>query len=98
MSTEPQQPPGTRGVIRIECRHHSDRPSEFLVSFGGKKDGVGTFWVGSTIDIGAVSALLPMLGVSATEVKTAVQVLMTEPHHEIPDVMLTPAMIRELGL
>jgi hypothetical protein len=98
MSTEPQQPPATRGVIHIECRHHSERPSEFLISFSGKKGGVGTFWIGSSIDIDAVCTLLLRFGVSATEVETAAQVLMAEPHHEIPNVTLTQAMIRELGL
>ena len=69
-----------------------------MISFGGKKDGVGTFWIGSSIDIDAVSTLLLRLGVSATEVETAVQVLMAEPRHEIPNVTLTQSMIRELGL
>ena len=69
-----------------------------MISFGGKKDGVGTFWIGSSIDIDAVSTLLLRFGVSATEVETAVQVLMAEPRHEIPNVTLTQSMIRELGL
>jgi hypothetical protein len=45
-----------------------------------------------------MSALLLMLDVSATEVEAAVQVLMAEPRHKIPNVILAPAMIRELGL
>jgi hypothetical protein len=31
-------------------------------------------------------------------VHTALQVLMAEPHHKIPNVTLTPDRIRELGL
>jgi hypothetical protein len=31
-------------------------------------------------------------------IRTALQVLMAEPHHKIPNVTLTQAQIRELGL
>jgi hypothetical protein len=38
------------------------------------------------------------VGVPPTEVETALQLLTAAPHHEIPDVILTPSLIRELGL
>jgi len=46
MPVEPRQPPGTRGIIYIECQYHADTPAEFLISFGGAKDGVGAFYLG----------------------------------------------------
>lgn len=98
MSTEPRQPPGTRGTIYIECQHHSDPPSEFLVSFGGTKDGVGAFYLGRATSLDSLTALLAKLGLSSSVVRTAVQVLTAEPRHQVPDVILTIAMIRELGL
>jgi hypothetical protein len=98
MPTDPRQSPGTRGVFHIECQYYSDQPSEFLVSFGGKKDGVGAFYLGRATGFGPLAVLLRKVGVSPTDVDAALQVLMTEPHHEISDVVLTRAMIRELGL
>jgi hypothetical protein len=69
-----------------------------MVSFGGKKDGVGAFWLGRAVGFDPLVALLRKLGVSPAEVETALQVLMAEPHHEIPNVTLTQALIGELGL
>ncbi len=98
MSTEPRQPPGTRGTIYIECQYHSDTPSEFLISFGGTKDGVGAFYLGKATSFDSLTPLLSKLGLSSSVVRTAVQVLTAEPRHQIPNVVLTMAMIRELGL
>jgi hypothetical protein len=98
MSTEPRQPPGTRGTIYIECQYHSDTPSEFLISFGGTKDGVGAFYLGRATSFDSLTQLLSKLGLSSSVVRTAVQVLTAEPRHQIPNVILTMAMIRELGL
>jgi hypothetical protein len=98
MSSEPRQPPGTRGVIYIECQYHPDTPSEFVVSFGGAKDGVGAFYLGRATSFDSLTPLLSKLGLSSSVVRMAVQVLTAEPRHQIPDVVLTMAMIRELGL
>ena len=98
MSTEPRQPPGTRGTIYIECQYHADTPSEFLISFGGTKDGVGAFYLGRATSFDSLTPLLSKLGLSSSVVRTAVQVLTAEARHQIPDVILTMAMIRELGL
>jgi len=53
----------TTGVIHIECRKHSGQPSEFLVSFGGKKDGVGAFYLGKVSGFDPLTVLLRKLGV-----------------------------------
>jgi hypothetical protein len=92
------QPRETGGVIYIECRKHSAEPSEYLVSFGGHKDRRGAFYIGKPIGFDALTALLRQLGVPGSAIQTALQVLMAEPLHSIPDVILTPATLRALGL
>jgi hypothetical protein len=101
MPTEPRQPQGPSGVVYIDSQNHaggSSGPSEFLASFGGKKDGIGAFSLGRASGFDSLTALLRKLGVSPSDVDTALQVLMVQPHHEIPNVILTQALIRELGL
>ncbi len=99
MSAAPDgQVPGTSGVIHIECRQHSGEPSEYLVSFGGNKDGVDAFYLGKAVGFDPLTALLRKLGVPGPAMRLALQVLMAEPHHMIPNVTLTPATIRELDL
>ena len=87
---------GTNGVIHIECRRHAGEPSEYLVSFGGNSAGV--FYLGRASGFDPLTALLRRLGVPGPALRTALQVLEAEPRHKIPDVILTPATIRELGL
>ena len=101
MSTEPRQSQGTTGVIHIDSRHPSfgqSSASEFLVSFGGKKDGMGAFYLGRAAGFDPLTALLRKLGVKPADIETALQVLTAQTHHEIPDVILTQSLIRELGL
>jgi hypothetical protein len=86
------------GVIHIECRHHSGEPSEYLLSFGGNKDGVGAFYLGKAVGFDPLTALLRKLGVPGPAIRTALQVLTAEPHHKIQNVTLTQAHFRELGL
>jgi hypothetical protein len=69
-----------------------------LVSFGGKKDGVGAFYLGKVSGLDPLTVLLRKLGVPGPIIGTALQVLTAQPHHEIPDVILTQSLIRELGL
>jgi hypothetical protein len=65
MSTDARQPQGTTGVIHIVCQSPSrlSPASIFLISFGGKKDGVGAFYLGRASGIDPLTALLRKLGV-----------------------------------
>jgi len=87
---------GTDGVIHIECRKHRGEPSEYLVSFGGNSSGV--FYLAKVSGFDPLTALLRKLGVPALAMRTALQVLMAEPHHKIPNMTLTQDHFRELGL
>jgi hypothetical protein len=87
---------GTPGVIHIECRKHGGEPSEYLVSFGG--DTAGVFYLGKASGFDPLTALLRKLGVPASAMRTALQVLMAEPSHKIPNITLTQDHFRELGL
>jgi len=89
---------GAKGAIHIECRKHAGEPSEYLVSFGGHKDGVGAFYLGKASGFDSLTSLLRKLGVPSPAMRTALQVLMAEPHHKIPNVTLTSEHFRELGL
>jgi hypothetical protein len=99
-STPPEPPQGTTGVVHIvrDGPSNGRSPSSFLVSFGGKKDRVGAFSLGRASGLDPLAALLQKIGVLPADVETALQVLAGQPHHEIADVTLTQATIRELGL
>ena len=99
MSAAPDGPaPGACGVLYVECRKHAGEPSEYLLSFGGDKDGVGAFYLAKVAGFDPLTALLRKLDVPAPAIETALQVLMGEPSHKIPNVLLTLAMLRDLGL
>jgi hypothetical protein len=99
MSAAPDGPdPGTPGVLYVECRKHAGEPSEYLVSFGGDKDGVGAFYLAKATGFDPLTALLRKLGVPGSAIETALQVLEAQPHHKIPNVLLTQATLRDLGL
>jgi hypothetical protein len=99
MSVDTDGPaPGTPGVLYVECRKHAGEPSEYLLSFGGDKDGVGVFYLAQATGFDPLTALLRKLGVSGSDIAIALQVLMAEPRHKIPNVLLTQAMLRDLGL
>ena len=68
------------------------------MSFGGHKDGVGAFFIGQAIGFDPLTALLRKPGVPNPAMQTALQVLMAEPHHKIPNVTLTQDHLRELDL
>ena len=87
---------GTPGVIHIECRKHGGEPSEYLVSFGGNSSGV--FYLAKVNGFDPLTALLRKLGVLGPAIRTAHQVLEAEPHHKIPNVIVTQDHFRELGL
>jgi hypothetical protein len=87
---------GTRGVIHIECRKHRAEPTEYVLSFGG--DSSGVFYLAKVSGFDPLTALLRKLGVSAPAMRVALQVLMAEPSHRIPNMTLTQDHFRELGL
>jgi hypothetical protein len=99
MSAAPDGPdPGTPGVLYVECRKDAGEPSEYLLSFGGDKDGVGAFYLAKATGFDLLTALLRKLGVPGSTIETALQVLEAQPHHKIPNVILTRAQMRELSL
>jgi hypothetical protein len=87
---------GTIGVIHIQCRSRSGRPSEFTVSFGG--DTIGILNLGEAIGFDSLSALLRNFAVPDPAIRVALQVLMAGLHHRIPNMRVTTAQMRELGL
>ena len=99
-STPPEPPQGTTGVVHIvrDGPSNGRSPSSFSVSFGGKKDRVGAFALGRASGLDPLASLLQKIGVLPADVETALQVLAGQSHHEIADVTLTLATIRELGL
>jgi hypothetical protein len=72
--------------------------AEYAVSFGGSKDRVGTVLLGRPQGLEALGALLRSLGITHAKIITACQVLMEQPHYVIPDVSLTPAIVRRFRL
>jgi len=99
MSADPDGPgPQNPGVLHIECRKRGDEPSEYVLSFGGDKDGVGAFYLAKATGFDPLTALLRKLGVPGPNTAIALKVLMAEPRHNIPNLLLTGAMLRELGL
>src|SRR5215813_15522617 len=93
----PKGPP-THGVLYIECRKRAGEPSEYLLSFGGDKDGVGVFYLAKATSFDSLTALLRKIGVLPPAIATALQVLMSDSSHKIPNILLTPAMLRDLDL
>jgi hypothetical protein len=69
-----------------------------LLSFGGDKDGVGAFYLAKATGFDPLTALLRKLGVPASDIAIALEVLMAEPRHKIPNLLLTRAMLRDLDL
>ena len=69
-----------------------------MLSFGGDKDGVGAFYLAKASGFDPLTAFLRKFGVPAPDIAIALQVLMAESSHKIPNVLLTQAMLRDLGL
>jgi len=99
MPTEPPRPQDVTGVIYVVRQSPSRQTtaSMFALSFGGKKDSVGAFYVGRASRLDALAAFLLKLGVSQDEVDTALQVLSAQPHHQILNATLTKEFLRTLG-
>jgi len=82
MSRRPRRAhPPTPGVLYIECRKRAGEPSEYLLSFGGDKDGVSVFYLAKTTGFDPLTALLRKLGVPAPAIETALQVLTAASSH-----------------
>ena len=86
--------------------HHIDRAAgptidltktEYSVTFGGSKDAVGTVLLGSPAGLEALTAFLHMIGLASPEIDIARRVLSEQSHYEIPDVKLSPTILRQLG-
>jgi hypothetical protein len=75
----------------------ADASVGILDELGGKKDGVGAFYIGRASGLDALAAFLLKLGVAQDDVDSALQVLAAQPHHQIPNVTLTKAFLRTLG-
>ena len=72
--------------------------AEYAVSFGGSKDRVGAVLLGRPRGLDVLTALLRGLGIAHGEIVTACQVLTEQPHYVIPDVTLTPFLLRRFRL
>jgi len=69
----------------------------YSVTFGGSKDAVGTVLLGSPAGLEALAAFLRKIGLASSEIETARRVLSEQAHHELPDVKLSPPILRQLG-
>ena len=97
-----QEPPAARQPIPL----HIDRAAgpaidltttEYSVTFGGSKDAVGTVLLGSPAGLEALAAFLRKIGLASSEIEIARRVLSEQAHHELPDVKLSPTILRNLG-
>jgi hypothetical protein len=72
--------------------------AEYAISFGGSKDRAGTVLLGRPQGLDALTVLLRSLGIAPSEIEKAYQALMEQPQYVIPDVSLTPAVLRRFRL
>ena len=70
--------------------------TEYSVTFGGSKDAVGTILLGKPEGLNALTAFLRMLGLASQEIEIARGVLSEQSHYELPDVKLSPTILRQL--
>jgi hypothetical protein len=102
MATEqPESPLGTPGVVQIVrgSRAGDSTPtSGFLISFGGKTGGVGTFCLGRAFSLGDLSSLLAKMSISKDAADRAVHAMMGQPSHETPNVRLSKEFLSNRGL
>jgi hypothetical protein len=95
MTTPPsRQSPGGVVAIRIDRIDRlviDPNSTEYSLSFG-------TILLGRVKGLDALRNVLQKLQVTSPAIETACKVLTERPHHDIFDVTLTPALIRELGV
>jgi hypothetical protein len=85
-------------IDRVDGDGINPPTAEYVVSFGGAKDGVGTVVLAKPQGFDALVVLLRGLSIAHAEIGTACQVLTEQAHHEISDVTLTPAVLRRFLL
>jgi len=85
-------------IDRVDGDGINPPTAEYVVSFGGAKDGVGTVVLAKPQGFDALVVLLRGLSIAHAEIGTACQVLTEQAHHEISDVTLTPAVLRRFRL
>ncbi len=85
-------------IVREDGDGINPPTAEYVVSFGGAKDGVGTVVLAKPQGFDALVVLLRGLSIAHAEIGTACQVLTEQAHHEISDVTLTPAVLRRFRL
>ena len=97
----PRQATKKRIPLHIE-RSDSDgadpATAQYIVTFGGSKDEVGTVLLAKRQGLSGLHAFLRSLDIPSSEVETAGRVLAEQPRHEIRDVTLTQATLRRLGV
>jgi len=69
----------------------------YAVTFGGSKDAVGTVLLGTPAGLEALTAFLRQIGLASPEIEIARRVLSEQSHYEIPDVKISPTILRQLG-
>ena len=79
-------------AIRPACAG-GERGTEYLVSFGGDKDKVGEFYLGRASGFDPHTAVPRKLGVPGPAMQLALQALMSEVHHKIPNVILSGGLV-----
>src|SRR5437762_8431193 len=71
--------------------------TEYSVTFGGSKDAVGTVLLGSPAGLEALAAFLRKIGLASSEIEISRRVLSEQANQELPDVKLSPTILRNLG-
>jgi len=69
----------------------------YSVAFGGSKDAVGTILLGTPAGLDALTAFLRKIGLASSEIEIARRALSEQPHHELPDMKLSPTTLQQLG-
>ena len=93
----PAQTPVPLHIERSDDPATIPETTDYRVSLGGSKDGVGMIELGTTKGVRTLRTFLLKLGVAPSEIEIACRVLNEQAHHEIPDVKLRPAALRDLG-
>jgi hypothetical protein len=71
--------------------------TEYSVTIGGSKDAVGTVLLGSPAGLDALTAFLHKIGLASSEIENARRVLSEQSDYELPDVTVSPTILRQLG-
>ena len=69
-----------------------------MVCIGGAKEEVGAVLIARPKGMDALKDILRKLAITPGDIETACRVLTTQPSHLIPEVLLSPSVIRRLGL